>query len=102
LADKVVLEPDPQLEGFSYSGIVEITTKRGEKFRRQVLQPKGHPMNPMTDADVEEKFRSMAGKFMGEKQIRQVIDTINNLDAVDNIGELIGLLVIPEQVSKQS
>jgi len=102
LADKVVIEPDPKLEGFSYSGIVEITTKKGEKYSCQVLRPKGHPMNPMTDADVEEKFRSMAGKFMDEKQMRQVIDTIYNLDEVDDIGELIKLLVIPEQISQTS
>jgi 2-methylcitrate dehydratase len=96
LADKVILEPDPKLEEFSYSAIVEITTTKGGKYSRQVLQPKGHPVNPMTDADVEEKFRSMAGKLMGEKQMGQVIDTIHNLDEVDDIGELMKLLVIPE------
>jgi len=99
LADKIFVELDPKLDEFSSPGIVEITSKKGEKYRCQVLQPKGHPMNPMTDADVEEKFRSMAGKFMDEKQMRQVVDTVYNLEKLDDIGDLVKLLVIPGQIS---
>ncbi|MBI2988366.1 MAG: MmgE/PrpD family protein, partial [Deltaproteobacteria bacterium] len=62
-------------------------------------RPKGHPMNPMTDADIEEKFRSMAGKFMGEQQMRQIIDTVYNLEKLDDIGKLVKLLVVPKQIS---
>ena len=54
-------------------------------------------MNPMTDADVEEKFRSMAGKLMVEEQMRQIIDTVYNLDKLDDIGDLVKMLVIPGQ-----
>ncbi len=95
LIDKVFIEPDPKLGEFSASGIVEVTTKKGEKYSCQVLRPKGHPMNPMSDADVEEKFRSMAGKFMDGKQMSQLIDTIYNLERLDDIGELLKLLVVP-------
>jgi len=99
MADRVFVEPDPKTDEFLSSGIVEITTKKGQKYICQVLHPKGHPMNPMTDADVEEKFRSMAGKLMGEQQMSRIIDTIYNLDKLDDIGELVKLLVIPGQVS---
>ena len=81
----------------SRPGIVEITTKNGKKYRCEVLRPKGHPMNPMTDADVENKFRSMAGKLMDEQQMRQIIDTVYRLDTLNDIGELVKLLVVPEQ-----
>jgi 2-methylcitrate dehydratase len=99
LIDKVSVEQYPKLEGFSSPGIVEITTKEGGKYDCEVLLPKGHPMNPMTDADVEEKFRSMAGKFMGEKQMRQIIDTVYNLEKLDDIGKLLKMLVFPQQIS---
>jgi 2-methylcitrate dehydratase len=99
LLDKILVEPDPRLEEFSSPGIAEITTKNGEKYRCEVLHPKGHPMNPVTDADLEEKFRSMACKFMDEKQMSQIIDAIYNLDKVEDVGELVNLLVVPEQVS---
>ncbi|MBI2986079.1 MAG: MmgE/PrpD family protein [Deltaproteobacteria bacterium] len=97
LLDKIVVESDPKLENFSSAGITEVTTKNGQKYRCEVLQPKGHPMNPMTDADVEEKFCSMAGKFMGEQQMRQIVDTVYNLEKIDDIGELVKLLVIRGQ-----
>jgi 2-methylcitrate dehydratase PrpD len=80
-------------------GIVEITTKKGQKYRCEVFQPNGHPMNPMSDADVEEKFRSMAGKVMGEKQMSQIIDTVYNLEKVGDIGELLNLLVVSGQIT---
>ncbi|MBI2988437.1 MAG: MmgE/PrpD family protein [Deltaproteobacteria bacterium] len=102
LADKVFVEADPELEKFASPGIVEITTKKGEKYRCEVFQPKGHPMNPMTDADVEEKFRSMAGKLMNEKQMRQIIDAVYNLEKLDDIGKLMKLLVLPPQASLKS
>jgi 2-methylcitrate dehydratase len=97
LLDKILVEPDPRLEEFSSPGIAEITTKNGEKYRCEVLHPKGHPMNPVTDADLEEKFRSMACKFMDEQRVRRIIDAIYNLDKVEDVGELVKLLVVPEQ-----
>ena len=97
MSDKVFVEPDPQLDPYISSGIVEITTKRGQRYRGEILRPKGHPMNAMTDADIEKKFSSMAGKLMSEKQMRQIIDTVYRLDTLNEIGELIKLLVVPEQ-----
>jgi 2-methylcitrate dehydratase len=98
LSDKVVVQIDPKIEGFSEC-IAEITTKKGQNYQCHVLHPKGSPMNPMTDADVEEKFRSMAGKYFGEKQMTQIIDTILTLEKLDDIGDLLKLLVIPGQTS---
>jgi len=97
LADKVFVEPDPSLEESISPGIVEITTKTGQKYCCEVLQPKGHPMNPMNDADVEEKFRSMAGKLMDEQQMREIIETVYNLEKLDDIGNLVRLLILPSQ-----
>jgi hypothetical protein len=50
-------------------------------------------MNPVTDADLEEKFRSMAGKFMDESQMSHIIDSIYNLEKLEDIGGLVKLLV---------
>ena len=101
LLDKVVVEPDPSLEEFSSPGIAEITTKKGEKYRCEIHHPKGHPMNPVTDADLEEKFRSMASEFMDENQMSRVIDAIYNLEKLEDISGLIKLLVIPEQTASR-
>jgi 2-methylcitrate dehydratase len=79
--------------------IAEITTKNGDKYACRVDYPEGHPMNPMTDSDAEEKFRSMAGKLVSQQQMRQIIDTVYNLEKLGDIGDLTKLLVIPGQTS---
>jgi len=100
LADKVFIEADAALEELGLPDVVEITTKKQEKFACQVDYPKGHPVNPMSDADIEEKFRSMAGKFMNDQQMNEVITTIYNLDRLDDVGKLVKLLVVPDQVNE--
>lgn len=100
LADKIFIDPDPKLDEVASMGsgpaIAEIITKKGEKYRCEVLQPRGHPMNPVTDADIEEKFRGMAGKFIAEKQMSQIVHNVYSLEKLGDISELIKLLVIPE------
>ena len=58
LFDKIFIEEDPRLkeEEFNSPAVVEITTNKGQKYSCEVLRPKGHPMNPMTDDDIAEKF----------------------------------------------
>jgi len=94
LMDKVQIESDPKLDAYYNPGIVEISTYDSKKYTGTVLHPKGGAMNPMTDADIEEKFRSAAAKFMGEKQMKQIIDTVYNLEKFDDIGDLVKLLVV--------
>ncbi len=93
LADKVSVEADPALEGYISPGIVEIIMKSGAKYAREILQPKGHPLNPMTDADLEAKFRTMAKAFMDERQMDQILKTIYDLENTSDIGALMKLLV---------
>ena len=94
LIDKITVEPAPELDGFHSPGIVEIKTRKGEQHSHRVVHPKGHPMNPMTEADVAHKFRTLAGKLMEEKQMREIVDTAYALENLDDIGALVKLLII--------
>lgn len=95
LIDKVTLEVEPSLDQLvkAYPGIVEIQTKQGDKYKCRVDYPRGHPLNPMTDQEIEAKFRSMASKLMSEGQMMKVIDTSNNFEKLDDISQLMKLLV---------
>ena len=93
LIDKITLEIDTDLDRFGRAGITEITTKQGARYSCRVDYPKGHPYNPMTDEDIRDKFFSLATQFMGEEQIKQIIDTIYALEELDDIGHLMELLV---------
>lgn len=71
LIDKVVLKADPSLDRFGRAGITEIRTKQGATYVQRVEYPKGDPRNPMTDQELEDKFRNMAEKYMTERQIKK-------------------------------
>jgi hypothetical protein len=51
----------------------------------------------MTDKKIEEKFCSMATKFISERQIEGVIATIWNLEKIHDIGEVLNGLVFKWQ-----
>jgi 2-methylcitrate dehydratase len=93
LIDKVIFKPEPGLEYFIAAGITEITTKQGMTYRKRVDHPRGDPCNPMTDQELEGKFRSMASEYMSEAQIKEVIDAVYKIDKLKDIGELMQLLV---------
>jgi 2-methylcitrate dehydratase len=95
LMEKVSVESDPEFEGFNLRGSAEITTKDGQVFYRKVLQPRGlHPLNPLTDSDNEKLFRRRAGTELSEGQMQSIINAVQKLDALDDIGELTRLLSV--------
>jgi 2-methylcitrate dehydratase len=93
LIDKVTIEGDPELDKISPTGISEIVTRQGKRYRLKVDYPKGHPLNPMTDQEIEEKFSSMAERLMSPSQTKAVFDVVWALENVDDIGALIKRLV---------
>ncbi len=98
IIDKVHIEAFPEFDSFLLSAaIVEIETKRGANYQCRVDFPKGHPLNPLTDDELVYKFRSVATrpfKLMTARQIDKVVETVFNLDKLDDIGDLMQLLVL--------
>ena len=45
-------------------------TFSGERHQMHVTYPKGHPENPFTDREVEEKFLSLAEPLIGTERCR--------------------------------
>ena len=88
IIDKVAMEADPSLDHFGRGGITEIRTKQGGIYRQRVEYPRGDPLNPMTDEELEDKFRDMAEKFMTKRQINKVITTVYEMENLDDINKL--------------
>ena len=97
LIDKVILKGDPSLDKVRPAGISEITTKKGEKYSLRVDYPRGHAHNPMTDEEVVDKFTSMASRYMSDECVKQVIDTVFELDKLGDIGKLNRLMVFRDR-----
>ena len=69
-------------------------TFAGARHEVHVTYPKGHPENPFSDAEVEEKFLRLAESSLGKPRCRKFIDWAWRLEQVEDIGELFPLLAI--------
>jgi 2-methylcitrate dehydratase len=97
LIDKVILRGDPDLDKARPAGLSEIVSKQGKKYQCRVDYPRGHARNPMTDEEIIGKFKSMASKYMSDKQTNQIIDTVFALDKLEDVGKLNRLMVFGSQ-----
>jgi 2-methylcitrate dehydratase len=95
LIEKMTVEHDPTMPERGYQGAAEIVTKDGRRFEKRIEVPHGLGDDPLTDEELEEKFREMASKYMGEDQIRRLFDTVWNVERLEDIGRLMGLMVFP-------
>jgi 2-methylcitrate dehydratase len=71
--------------------IVEVTTNDGRRLVREKSYHLGHPKNPMSDHDIEEKFRSLAEPRIGVDRARELLATIWSLETCDDARRIIGL-----------
>ncbi len=70
---------------------VEVVTRDGQSYASEVPYHKGHYKNPMTDAEVEEKFRSLAQPLLSPAQTDALLEKLWQLEEVADIGEVIRL-----------
>lgn len=90
LARKVEVEKDPELDRrFPEQTVTRVTlcTNRGN-FTTLVEYPKGNPENPMSDAELVEKFRSLAVDVAGEERAVAVKRAVDRLDQMEDVGDL--------------
>jgi len=94
LARKVVIETDASLDPLfpaKFPGIVEVTTNDGRKLEARVDHRRGDPANPLTDADIEQKFRSLAARKLSATQVRKIIAAVWSLERIADVNQLTAL-----------
>jgi 2-methylcitrate dehydratase PrpD len=94
LSKKVKVVPD-DLPDFpqKHSSIVVVKTKDGQSYSENVVEPKGTPTNPLTQAELEEKFLRLTRTEMLNDQARETIKKVNALEGINDIHELTHLLL---------
>lgn len=68
--------------------LIKITMRDGRQFSNKVKYPKGHPKKPMTDDEVEEKFRRLAKGFIPGQNIDNLLDVLWRIEDVKNVNKL--------------
>jgi 2-methylcitrate dehydratase PrpD len=71
--------------------VVRVTTRDGRRFEGRVDYAKGEPENMLTDAELEAKFRRVAGDLLPAAQIDRLLDTVAQLESLSDIGALVRL-----------
>ncbi len=84
---KVRTLPDEQL--LDSAAHVRITVTSGETIERHVRCALGHPMRPLGDHDLSEKFRSQAADILATDQAERLLGLAWNLRALPDVGGLI-------------
>ena len=67
---------------------VELTMDDGHVLIAQVDYPKGSIQVPMSDAEIEAKFRSLAQPVIGAAATDALVDTVNHLEQRDQVRDL--------------
>jgi len=68
--------------------LIEIKTKSGETFTEIVTYPKGHPRNPLTDRELEKKFKTLNSGIIKDDTVKEIIDNIWDLENIKHIKDL--------------
>jgi len=92
---KVEVVADPEIEKVFPAlqrVIVNIATKDGLTFEKQLDYPKGDPRNPLADAEIEEKFSALAEGVLSEKAQGRLKGAIWNLENVGSVSKLMALM----------
>src|SRR5258705_3791287 len=92
---KVEVVADPEIEKVFPAlqrVIVNITTADGRKYSKQLDYPKGDPRNPLSDAEIEEKFSALAEGVLTNGAQKKLIDAIWNLEKVGSVSKLMALM----------
>ncbi len=70
---------------------LEVVTASGQRYSSQVAHHKGHYKNPLTDAEVENKFRSLAATRLPTPQTNALLESLWRLDQAPNLNQLLRL-----------
>jgi 2-methylcitrate dehydratase len=70
---------------------MEIETASGAVQTATVEYHKGHWKNPMTDAEVEQKFRRLAREVLSDQAAERLLEALWRLDTLEDAGDIVRL-----------
>jgi 2-methylcitrate dehydratase len=68
-----------------------VTTTTGENQEAVVEYHKGHWRNPMSDGELESKFRRLAAAVLGPAETERLLEALWRLEALPDAGEIVRL-----------
>lgn len=76
------------------ANIVTVRLSSGKIVSKQIDYHKGHPKNPMSDVEVEEKFQRLTRKYLDKNRARRILDAVWNLERAKDIAKLVSSMTV--------
>lgn len=95
LVDAVTFTYDDELDQLypeRYATITQVVTSDRRAFERRNDWARGTPENPMTDAEIRNKFFSLASRRFEVDQCNEIVSVVISLDRSSNIDDLVSTL----------
>jgi len=73
---------------------VTVKLSSGKAVSKQVDYHKGHPKNPMSDRDVEDKFQRLTRKILDKNHARRILDATWNLEKTKDVSKLVSMMTL--------
>ena len=73
---------------------LKIVTTSGQAHETAVEYHKGHWRNPMTDSEVEGKFRPLAAKVLAPRQTDRLFGALGDLEQLSKAGDILRLATV--------
>jgi 2-methylcitrate dehydratase PrpD len=96
-AEKVEVRPDAAVTGSQAT--VDITLTDGATFSARCEHPLGAFENPLSRAQVEQKFRTYAAGVLPDAHVADVIKAVNRLEDFGSVRRLMDLLRAPARAN---
>ena len=96
LMQRILVQEDPELtrehagELPRWPSRVEIVLKDGKRISQQSGPPKGHPLNPLTDDELETKYWALCDRALPRTTGQKLLDTLWSIEKLADISELTG------------
>jgi 2-methylcitrate dehydratase len=71
---------------------IDVTTRGGQRLSETVSYPKGHAKNPMTDADIEGKFRDLSQAVMTRAACDALLAALWRVEDAHDVGSVLDLV----------
>jgi 2-methylcitrate dehydratase len=71
-----------------------MVTRSGQRLTERADYPKGHARNPLTDADVEEKFRDLSADVLPAGRVDAALQALWRLDEAERVGPVLDFFTV--------
>ncbi len=81
---------------------IDVITRSGQRFTARAEYPKGHARNPMTDDDVETKFRDLSLDVLGVEPVNAALQALWHLDEAPRASAVLDALTLSPDAKRPS